>query len=57
MGGIDLYSVDFFLQHQGLFRGSCAMGFPPVAHSLDATEPVTRPINAFVLFGCFFVLY
>ena len=32
------------------------MGFPPVAHSLDATEPVTRPINAFVLFGCFFVL-
>jgi hypothetical protein len=54
--GKDLFFVDFFLQHQGLFHGSFAMGFPPTAHSLDATEPVTRPINAFMLFGCFFVL-
>ena len=29
--------VDFFLQHQGLFHGSYAMGFPPIVHSLDAT--------------------
>ncbi len=35
------------------FAGCYAMGFPPMAHSLDATEPVTRPFNAFVLFGCF----
>jgi hypothetical protein len=48
--------VDFFLQHQGLFRGWFHVSFPPAAHSLDDTGAVTRPINAFVLFGCFFVL-
>jgi hypothetical protein len=54
--GKDLCFVDFFLQHQGLFRGWFHVGFPPAAHSLDDTGAVTRPINAFVLFGCFFVL-
>ncbi len=28
------------------------MGFPPTAHSLDATATVTRPFTAFALFGC-----
>jgi hypothetical protein len=54
--GKDLCFVDFFLQHQGLFRGLFHVSFPPAAHSLDDTGAVTRPINAFVLFGCFFVL-
>jgi len=29
------------------------MGFPPTAHSLNATATVTRPFEAFDLFSCF----
>jgi hypothetical protein len=47
----DFRFVDFFLQHQGLFRGLFHVSFPPAAHSLDDTGAVTRPINAFVLFS------
>ncbi len=44
-----LASRDFFSQLRVLFRSLCTMGFPPAAHSLEATGTVTRPFKAFAL--------
>src|SRR5712692_11641692 len=35
------------------FTAGSHMGFPPTAHSLDATATVTRPFKAFALYGCY----
>ena len=35
------------------FTVGSRVGFPPTAHSLDATVTVTRPFKAFALCGCY----